>query len=204
MMVLSPILKRLLITVCLLVVSLSLRAQQIVPSLTGTDFWVAFMYNSGGATPNYCYLIVASEYECSAHISNPQRGWDTVVTLSEGIARVRIPTIQPSITFGYSMCDDGWHISTSAPAVVYASNYQHASHDITAVLPTPLLRCNYMTQTYGEQSSGQEVYVVAPYDSTMLCVVMNDYVTTFQGNALYRPGDTLNVFMMRGQVCRLF
>lgn len=204
MMVLLPMLKRLLISVCLLMVALPLRAQQIVPSLTGTDFWVAFMYNTGSADSNYYYLIVVSEYECSAHISNTQRGWDTVVTLSDGIARVRITANEYSIPFGYSMSDDSWHISTSALSVVYASNYRRASQDITAVLPTPLLRCNYMTQTFVGQSSGQEVYVVAPYDSTMLCVVMNDYVTSDQGNAIYRPGDTLNVFMMRGQVCRLY
>ena len=197
-------LKRLLIYVCLLVVAIPLRAQQIEPSLTGTDFWVAFMYNSGSTHPISFYVIVASEYECTAYISNPQRGWDTVVTLNDGIARVQIPAHQPSTVYGYSMCDDGWHISTSAPAVVYASNYQQASHDITAIIPTPLLRCNYMTQTYGEHSNGQEVYVVAPYDSTSLRVIMNDYVTTYQGVTLYRPGDTLDVFMMRGEVCRLY
>ena len=196
--------RRLLLYACLLFATIPLRAQQIVPSLTGTDFWVAFMYNSGGTHPISCYVIVASEYECTAHISNPQRGWDTVVTLSDGIARVQVPAHQPSTVYGYSMCDDGWHISTSAPSVVYASNYQQASHDMTAVLPTPLLRCNYMTQTYGEHSNGQEVYVVAPYDSTSLRVVMNDYVTTYQGVTLYRPGDTLDVIMMRGEVCRLY
>ena len=196
--------RRLLLYACLLFATVPLRAQQIVPSLTGTDFWVAFMYNNGSAHPISCYLIVASEYECTAHISNPQRGWDTVVTLSDGIARVQVPAHQPSPVYGYSMCDDGWHISTSAPAVVYASNYQQASHDMTAVLPTPLLRCNYMTQTYGEHSNGQEVYVVAPYDSTSLRVVMNDYVTTYQGVICYRPGDTLDVIMMRGEVCRLY
>lgn len=196
--------RRLLLYACLLFATVPLRAQQIVPSLTGTDFWVAFMYNNGGTYPISCYVIVASEYECTAHISNPQRGWDTVVTLSDGIARVQVPAHQPSTVYGYSMCDDGWHISTSAPAVVYASNYQPGSHDMTAVLPTPLLRCHYMTQTYGEHSNGQEVYVVAPYDSTLLRVVMNDYVTTYQGVTLYRPGDTLDVIMMRGEVCRLY
>lgn len=196
--------RRLLLYACLLFATVPLRAQQIVPSLTGTDFWVAFMYNSGSTHPISCYVIVASEYECTAHISNPQRGWDTVVTLSDGIARVQVPAHQPSTVYGYSMCDDGWHISTSAPAVVYASNYQQASHDMTAILPTPLLRCNYMTQTYGEHSNGQEVYVVAPYDSTSLRVVMNDYVTNYQGVTLYRPGDTLDVIMMRGEVCRLY
>lgn len=114
--------RRLLLYACLLFATVPLRAQQIVPSLTGTDFWVAFMYNSGSTHPISCYVIVASEYECTAHISNPQRGWDTVVTLSDGIARVQVPASQPPAVYGYSMCDDGWHISTSAPSVVYASN----------------------------------------------------------------------------------
>ena len=96
-------LKRLLIYVCLLVVAIPLRAQQIEPSLTGTDFWVAFMYNSGSTHPISFYVIVASEYECTAYISNPQRGWDTVVTLNDGIARVQIPAHQPSTVYGYSM-----------------------------------------------------------------------------------------------------
>ena len=82
--------RRLLLYACLFFATVPLRAQQIVPSLTGTDFWVAFMYNNGSAYPNYFYLIVASEYECSAHISNPQRGWDTVLTFSDGIARVQV------------------------------------------------------------------------------------------------------------------
>jgi hypothetical protein len=78
--------RRLLLYACLLFATVPLRAQQIVPSLTGTDFWVAFMYNNGGTHPISRYVIVASEYECTAHISNPQRGWDTVVTLSDGSA----------------------------------------------------------------------------------------------------------------------
>jgi gliding motility-associated-like protein len=196
--------RRLFLYACLLFATVPLWGQQIVPSLAGTDFWVAFMYNNNSTYSVVCSLIIASEFECTAYISRPLDGWDTVVTLNDGIVRVEVPARVTSPSYGYSLCDDGWHIVTSAPAVVYASNHQYGSHDMTAVLPTPLLRCDYMTQTYGMQSTGQEVYVVAPYDSTMLSVVLNDYVTTYQGGVVYRPGDTLNVSMMGGQVCRLY
>ena len=80
--------RRLFLYACLLFATVPLRGQQIVPSLTGTDFWVAFMYNNNSTYSVVCSLIIASEFECTAYISRPLDGWDTVVTLNDGIVRV--------------------------------------------------------------------------------------------------------------------
>ena len=196
-------LKRLLIYASFLLAAFPLLAQQIVPSLMGTDFWVSFMNNTDNR-PSACSLIIASEYDCTAHISNPRQGWDTVVTLVNGICRVQVPGTPPLPPPGYSIIDDGWHVTTSAPSVLYASNYYSASHDMTSVMPTPTLRRDYMTQTYGNFMDGQEVYVVAPYDSTLLHISFGEEVLGTADSIIYAIGDTLDVLLMRGQTCRLF
>lgn len=180
------------------------QSQQIVPSLVGTDFWISFLrnYQDEYSTP-VCSFIIASEFDCTATITNPRTNWDTTVSLNNSVTRVIVPTIQTEPPMGLSLADDGWHINTTAPATVFASNFVNYSHDITAVLPTPVLRNSYMSQTYGRSVPGQQVGVVAITDSTRLDITFAEEVVGNGGWTLIHPGDTVSVLLMQGQVCRL-
>lgn len=193
--------RRLLILVLLLLAGMA-RGQVTTPGLSGTDFWLTFLRSSESSV---CFLDIVSEYDCMAHIENPRAGWDTVVSLVAGrIESVVVPDDQSEPPYGVTLANDGWHVTTTAPAVVYASNFWYMTYDMTSVLPMPNLRCDYMTQTYGKNSSGQEVSIVAPYDSTHLHFVFaEDVMMGSEVFPAYRKGDTLDTMIMRGQVCRL-
>ncbi|MBP5541855.1 MAG: gliding motility-associated C-terminal domain-containing protein [Bacteroidales bacterium] len=193
-------LRRLLIYFSFILAAFPLWAQVNIPTLEGTDFWLAFLRNMSSYAR--CSVIIASEHDCTAHISNPQSGWDTLVTLSNGMCRVMVPDNQRQLPAGYSQTNDGWHVETSAPAVVYASNFINASHDMTSVMPTPTLRSDYMTQTYGDNFTGQQVAIVALHDSTLLHVNFAEGVLNSSHAMLYSAGDSIDVVLMRGQVCR--
>ena len=97
--------------------------------------------------------------------------------------------------------NNSWHITTSAPASVYASNYLPASHDMTALLPTSTLRREYMTQTYA--SSIQEVAVVAPYDSTELDIIFTRDLLNWNNVPIIRAGTTRNIMLRQGDVYQI-
>lgn len=183
----------------------AVMAQEI--SLTGTDFWVSFMMNHWPSTQQY-NIIVSSVDSCTATIENPRTGWDsTVVVSAGGSVVVRVPGIETEVPFGHSVGNDAWHVTTTAPAAVFASNLIAHSHDMTAVIPTPSLRCNYMTQTYGgDISGGPEVNIVACHDSTAVSIFLSEDITqrsNYQTTTLISAGDSIKYLLMRGQTCRL-
>ena len=195
--------KRLLMSLCLLFAAMAAQGQKGVPTLEGTDFWLSFLRNGSSQRPA-CSLIIASEYACTAQVSNTRTGWDTVVVIDTGIYRLDLPDNPATPPLGVSVTDGGWHVTTSAPAVVYASNFALFSQDITSVMPTPTLRRDYMTQTYGKTQGGQEVYVVAPYDSTLLHIYFAENAGGTTSSHYYFAGDSCSVMLMQGQVCRLY
>lgn len=176
-------------------------------SLAGTDFWVSFLMNNWPATQCY-YIIISSTDTCTATIENPQQGWDTTVAVAAGGAnRVRVPVARSEVPYGQSVGNEAWHVTTTSPASVHASNYVIHTHDMSAIIPTPLLRCDYMTQTYrGDASGGPEVNIVATQDSTVVGIRLSEVVTQRVNNqttTLLNAGDTLTAILMRGQTCRL-
>lgn len=176
-------------------------------SMSGTDFWVSFLMNEWPSTQCY-YIIISSADTCTATIENPWQGWDTTVAVAAGGSnRVRVPGGQSEVPYGQSVGNEAWHVITTAPANVHASNYIMHTHDMSAIFPTALLRCDYMTQTYrGDISGGPEVNIVATQDSTMVGIRLSEEVTqrvNNQTSTLFNAGDTLTVLLMRGQTCRL-
>ena len=194
----------------LVLLTLTAHAQQFVRSMSGTDFWMAFL-NNGNISGTYtqCYIMIASEDNCTAYIDNPLQGWDTTVFVAAGeINRVQVPDLQTSLVYGCSIINEAWHISTSAPAIVYAANYYNFSYDMTAIMPSSALKCDYMTQTYNSEMYGPEINIVAPYDSTRIQITLRDGVSISYGNwnfsQIYFPGDTIDTLLMSGQTCRLY
>ncbi len=168
-------------------------AQQIVPSLTGTDFWMSFLPNYGPYSERS--VKIASEENCTAYISSPTISWDTTVTIEANrVSHVALPDVYPD---GESTTCCSWHIITTAPSIVYASNFTDASHDMSAILPTPTLRNDYMVQTYGPFSN-QEVSIVAPYDSTEVEIIFADIIPDEYRQIQYSAGDTLRTTLMSG------
>lgn len=176
------------------------KGQQIEPGLVGTDFWLTFLLNVDDASRS---IYISSEYDCTANVEAPLLGWDTTVFVP---ADTSINVLVPYSCVPRSFCDCsncGLHVATSAPALVYASNYSSMTADMTSVLPTSVLRKSYMTQTYGSRASGQQVAVVAPYDSTRLRVVLAEAIYSEDNNdspPIYVAGDTLDTLLMRGNV----
>lgn len=178
------------------------RTQQVVPSLTGTDFWMSFLPNYSSYSE--CSVMIASEESCTAHISCQMTGWETTVNIVAGrVLQVTLPDPFPELED--TVCAS-WHITTTAPAIVYASNFSDASHDMSAILPTSTLRNDYMVQTYGAMGD-QEVSIVAPYDSTEVEIVFAEDVPNRNGQIIHHAGDTLrrmlhgggSAFLLRAQ-----
>ncbi len=168
-------------------------AQQIVPSLTGTDFWMSFLPNYGPNSERS--VMIASEENCTAHISSPTISWNTTVSIEANrVSHVVLPDVYPGEE-STSCCS--WHITTTGPAIVYASNFADASHDMSAILPTPTLRNDYMVQTYGPFPN-QEVSIVATCDSTEVEIIFGDIVPNGDGQIQYSAGDTLRTTLMHG------
>ena len=172
----------------------------------GTDFWASFLMNDWPITQTN-YIIISSTDTCTAFIENPRQGWDTTVTITSGTNRVRVPADAAEVPFGHSVGNNSWHIVTTAPAIVHASNYIEHTHDMSAIFPTAVLKCEYMTQTYrGDISGGPEVNIVATQDSTVVGIRLSEEVTQRTNNqttTLYNAGDTLTAVLMRGQTWRL-
>lgn len=194
--------KRVLFILFLSIASLS-QAQQIEPGLAGTDFWFTFLRNS--FYNSTCAILIASEYDCTAYIEDPVQSWsDTVSITADSTTRIVVPNLNMDwYHYGAMVTSNSWHVTTTAPAVVYASNFMSASHDMTSIMPTPSLRNDYITQTYGTASPSQEIAIVAPYDNTHLHVTFAENVYDENGNIILHPGDETDLWLMRGEVYHL-
>ena len=189
--------KAVLLTLSVLL-SFVVRTQQVVPSLSGTDFWVSFMpnYDNVGAH----YIWIASAEDCTVHIVNADSSWSTTTSVAANqVKSVYVPRPDIQTVYGGRRLNCSWHITTSAPASVYASNFISASHDITAILPTSTLRREYMTQSY-DAGSNQEVAIVAPYDSTRLQFDLAGNLLDPNNYTVIHGGQTRHVTLMRGDV----
>lgn len=150
-------------------------AQPKGPSLMGTDFWVGFI------SSQYYYiqcidcshsLLIASEEFCTAYIECQSPAFDTIVDIIPGsITRVALPAIPNVNVSGLSQYDYGFHVSTTAPAVVYAFIVDPYHRELSSVLPTATLGYDYMVQSYGAK---QEICIVAPYDNTDVQIITGE------------------------------
>ena len=194
-----------LLAAMLCAIANGVTAQQPVPSMTGTDFWASFLpnfsYQTLAFSTEHSFLIASTE-DCTVHIESTASSWSTTVNITANqMEKIVVPEAFPPET-GYACCvlNNSWHITTSAPASVYASSFEPASHDITAVLPTSALRKKYMTQTYNRVQANNEVVVVAPYDNTELRVVLAEDMLNFNNIPIRHAGDIINVTLMQGDI----
>lgn len=174
-------------------------AQQVVPSLTGTDFWMSFLPNMVATSERS--LMIASEEDCMVYIEKGNHSWSTTVSIEANVMkRVVVPDDRISPTTYEHLHNCSWHIAASAPVIVYASNFANASHDMSAILPTATLRSDYITQTYTNSIDCQEISVVAPQANTSVQIILAEAIYDYEGNVSHAAGDTLNVTLARGGV----
>lgn len=189
----------------------------VIPFATqGTDFWVAFPWNFEGMTwgPKV-YLAVVAERDCDLTIANERldfhrsyhimrrfmAGPDTniieldfewvhnVDTLVAGLSPSQQPANQPN-----NMC---FHITTTDTVGVFAVMGSYNKHSPVNLLPTEMLRDEYVLQAYPHEPHGggnQKFAIVATEDNTVVDIVLTD--STWVGQM---PGDTVSVTLQRGQ-----
>lgn len=142
-------------------------------STQGRDFWVSFMPNSGSAVPKL-ELLVAGPRSCSGTAVNPLTGWHTEFTVNPGVVTtVSIPIAEGMAEQENTIVHRALHVTTTDNVSLYASNFAEASYDVANVLPTAILKDNYIAHSFysGPQSNmNSKMLIVATEDGTEVTV----------------------------------
>ena len=156
-------------------------------STQGTDFWVMFLSNHDTSLCTL-KLVAASQTNNTIHVFNYGRQWDTVVNATAW-STIEIPiSHENGLTAVGEPSNSALHVVSAQPISLYAYNFEAETFDIATVLPSGALGTEYITQTYGERASKDEVGVAAIEDNTVVTL----HRSADQG------GDT-SVALMRGQ-----
>lgn len=116
----------------------------------GRDFWVSFLPNFGETVPKL-EIFVASQTPCSGRATNPLTGWSTTFTVTPGVVTsVLVPNEEGLMnkSKANSVEHKAIHVTTTEDVSLYASNYFDHSFDVANVLPTSILKDNYLVQSY--------------------------------------------------------
>lgn len=171
-----------------------------VRNTMGDDFWVAFMDAEDSAMGDLSYCLFATtSIPCTMTATNPNTSWSSTVNVSPNtICRLWVPLSQAHTTSSGEMVNKGIHVTSTADISLYAMTRGNPSMDYTYVLPTRLLRDDYMVQTYPPDSYSSEFAIVATRDSTVVDIDM-------LGNAVgFEDGQSYTLTIPRaGQMCQI-
>lgn len=159
----------------------------------GTDFWFAFM---GGVSwqRGTLSVTVTGSRACTGTIvcRYDNRQWNFEVS-ANGSTTISLPNsnmmdVQMENTVSGSTSMRTYHLTTTDTVSVYTSNFYPASFDASFVLPTSVLRDEYMVQTWecNNEDWPSQFLVLAVEDSTIVDIVptANCQNSVFQGNRL--------------------
>lgn len=133
-----------------IVLAIAAQAQRTPVTTMGTDFWVGFMPNARQSNqPQTLSLLVTGPTAATGTVSCGADSF-TFTILPDSMIRVTIPVLNNH----YNTTANGVHVTTTQPVSLYASNHKNYSHDITGVLPTPVLGTDYVLQSYPFHGSG--------------------------------------------------
>ena len=183
----------------------------------GTDFWFCIPRTLGGYSENRACLYIMSEHNCTVTIRNDlmdftytkyitscyeintrldtlnkiELPWRTVCfadTLATGVPADRQLAAQPQAK--------AFHITSTDTICVYLFSYSAGTIDVTNLLPTDLLRDEYVVQTYPENIYNKAMFqVVATEDNTVVDIRLGDI------DWLGRPKDSVvTVTLNRGMM----
>lgn len=164
----------------------------------GTDFWFAFM----GGVPSESGTLsvtVTGPRACSGSIVRQTDGrqWDFEVP-ANGSTTIDLTDTQNQmeITSSASAVSKSFHLTTTDTVSVYTSNFFPATFDASFVLPTSVLRDEYMVQTWhSDQSSWPSQFLVLAVQNN---TVVDILPTASCVNGVYQ-GIPFTISLQQGQ-----
>ncbi|MCR4828186.1 MAG: gliding motility-associated C-terminal domain-containing protein [Bacteroidales bacterium] len=150
----------------------------------GTDFWFSFMKGRIEAAMS---VTVTSQRACSGVVTNPNTGWSQSFQVPAGaMVTIHFDTVD---TYNYesnAIRNKAMHLTTTDTVSVYTSNFLATSFDATFVLPTPVLRDDYMIQDFKawKLNNPAEILIVALHDSTVVDINATAYTKNMASGVL--------------------
>ena len=164
----------------------------------GTDFWVAFMDNVDTTQHGQTLSMFATSFNtCVATVTNPNTGWSQSFTVDPSTTnRIYIPLSQAYTTTSGQVTNTGLHVTSTDTISLYTITQGYPNLDYANILPTAMLRSDYMVQTYPADRYSSEFSIVAAEDSVNVSIILNG--NTIDG---HYSGQTYNVLIPHvGQV----
>ena len=178
--------------------SLSHPSAAQVQNTMGTDFWVAFMDNIDTTQHGQTLSMFATSFNtCVATVTNPNTGWSQSFTVNPSTTnRIYIPLSQAYTTTSGQVTNTGLHVTSTDTISLYTITQGYPNLDYANILPTAMLRSDYMVQTYPADRYSSEFSIVAAEDSVNVSIILNG--NTIDG---HYSGQTYNVLIPHaGQV----
>lgn len=183
----------------------------------GTDFWLSIPRTWGGMNQNNRMICIVAEHDCDVTFSNPLLGYsETHHVLSHYTISNRLDTtnffVMPESIVNYAdtlnnhLSDSSLqipfhpmphsiHVTSTDTIAVFTLIYALGSTDAINILPTEMLRDEYVVEGYPTNNSIQGYDIVATEDSTVVDIVLAGH--DWLGR---KPGDTVTVTLNRGQL----
>ena len=155
--------------------SLSYPSAAQVQNTMGTDFWVAFMDNVDTTQHGQTLSMFATSFNtCVATVTNPNTGWSQSFTVDPSTTnRIYIPLSQAYTTSSGQVTNTGLHVTSTDTISLYTITQGYPNLDYANILPTAMLRSDYMVQTYPADRYSSEFSIVAAEDSVNVTIVLN-------------------------------
>lgn len=187
----------------------------------GNDFWLCAPSTNQSLSATTSTLAVVALHDCSVTVEIEQLGFShTFPVISHTTINNRMDTINryeiPYEIFNYIDSlyaapspsqlpiplaqNKGIHVTSTDTIQLSLIIYGLGSTEVVPILPTPLLRDEYVIQSYPNAAGSGKGFidVVATEDSTIVDVVLSD-----EDLVGHQAGDSLSVLLHRGQMFHL-
>ncbi len=160
----------------------------------GMDFWFCLPRTLCGVSPNHACLYFMAEHDCRVTIQNDLLGFSLTKNIKscheinsrlDTLNIVEIPwqqicfadTLETGVPASQQVAANpqarGFHIVSTDTICVYLYAYSSGNIDVTNLLPTEMLRDEYVVQAY--QNNMGMFQVVATEDNTVVDITLGDY-----------------------------
>lgn len=186
-----------LLLLFLLLTGGTLRAQ----SVSGTDFWITFMENQDSTQGDQSYYVVATaSRSCSATVTNPVTGWSQTWSVSPNSpSYVNVPLAQGHTQASSVVTNTGFHVTSTDSIALFIITRGYPNMDYANVLPTPVLRDEYIIQSYPTDRYPCVFSIVSAEPNTVVDITLA--CGTLDGHG---AGSTYSITLPQaGQVCQV-
>lgn len=198
----------------------------------GTDFWLCFPRTMMGLSTDQAALMVLAERDCDVTLTNDRLGFsmtqhvkgrDEITRRYDTTNLIVIPVEtcrfadcftdtamnNPSTRADAACCNvqsKGFHVTSTDTIALYLITYAMGTTGMVNVLPTEMLRDEYVVQSFYTASAMFDLNsyvrsrftIVATEDNTVCDIVLADW--DWLG---HHTGDTVTVTLQRGQLYHL-